>query len=106
MLHDVRTDVAPHRAVVPTDQQHRSVPCSDVEAPCGSGDAGCAVLTPTEWQVLGVLRAGTTNQQIAAQLCISPRTVRFHLANIYAKLGVTNRSQAVAWIMTHDLGTC
>lgn len=63
-------------------------------------------LTATEWQVVRVLRDGKTNQQIAAQLCMTVRTVRFHLTNIYAKLGVANRGQAVAWIMAqeHDLG--
>lgn len=58
--------------------------------------------TPTEWQVVRVLRDGKTNQQIAAQLCMSSRAVRFHLTHIYTKLGVANRSQAVAWIMVHD----
>ena len=58
--------------------------------------------TATEWQVVRVLRDGKTNQQIATQLCMSARAVRFHLTNIYAKLGVANRSQAVAWIVAHD----
>lgn len=102
MLHDVRTDAAPHGAAVPTDHQHRASLRTNVGAPCDSNDALRASLTPTEWQVVQVLRDGKTNQQIATQLCISARAVRFHLTNIYTKLGVANPSQAVAWIVAHN----
>lgn len=53
-------------------------------------------LTPREKELLAALAGGLTNAQIAAQLDISLNTVKFHLKNLYDKLGVSNRAQAVA----------
>jgi DNA-binding CsgD family transcriptional regulator len=53
-------------------------------------------LTAREQEVLELLAAGLTNRQIAEQLVISPQTVKKHTGNIYGKLGVTNRTEAVA----------
>ncbi|MBK8986667.1 MAG: hypothetical protein IPM39_11395 [Chloroflexi bacterium] len=58
--------------------------------------AATASITPREQNVLRLVRAGLSNREIAAQLCISPGTVKTHLTNIYAKLDVNNRLQAVA----------
>jgi DNA-binding CsgD family transcriptional regulator len=55
-------------------------------------------LTSREIQVLVELEKGRTNEGIAAVLFISPRTVKKHLENIYAKLGVGSRSAALAWM--------
>jgi LuxR family maltose regulon positive regulatory protein len=44
--------------------------------------------------VLGLLVAGRSNPEIAAQLIVSVNTVKAHLKNIYRKLGVRNRMQA------------
>ena len=52
-------------------------------------------LTPREEEVLRHLARGLANKQIAAQLGISEHTVKFHVSSIYAKLGVTNRAEAV-----------
>lgn len=54
-----------------------------------------AGLSVREVEVLRVLATGMTNDQIAEQLFLSPRTVHAHLANIYRKLDVANRSEAV-----------
>lgn len=63
------------------------------------------VLTGREQEVLGWTADGKTAHEIAALLHISERTVVFHLANIMAKFGVTNKIQAVARaIMTGTLG--
>lgn len=51
--------------------------------------------TPRELEVAGLLAQGMTNRQIAKHLVISENTVRNHLGHIYAKLGVTSRTQAV-----------
>lgn len=55
-----------------------------------------AVLTRRELEVLSTLAAGHTNKQIAAQEGISANTIKYHLKNIYEKLDVHTRSQAVA----------
>ena len=54
------------------------------------------LLTPREGEVLELVAAGLTNAAIAERLWISPGTVKKHLDNVYAKLGVTNRAAAVA----------
>jgi DNA-binding CsgD family transcriptional regulator len=53
-------------------------------------------LTAREREVLELVGAGLTNAAIAERLWISPGTVKKHLDNIYAKLGVANRTQAAA----------
>ena len=56
-------------------------------------------LTPRERELLSSLANGLTNQQMAGQLTISLNTVKFHLKNLYDKLGVSNRAQAVAYYL-------
>jgi two-component system nitrate/nitrite response regulator NarL len=58
-----------------------------------------AGLTPRERELLAALAGGLTNQQMATQLDISLNTVKFHLKNLYDKLGVGNRAQAVAFYL-------
>lgn len=53
-------------------------------------------LTRRELEVLSALAAGKTNKQIAIDQAVSPNTVKFHIKNLYSKLGVSNRAQAVA----------
>lgn len=57
--------------------------------------AGGDTLTERELDVLRRAARGLTNKQIGAELQISDRTVQNHLANIYAKLGVASRTEAV-----------
>ncbi len=52
-------------------------------------------LTPREFEVLRLIARGLPNKQIASQLSISLRTVEGHLNNIFGKLGVTSRTEAV-----------
>jgi DNA-binding NarL/FixJ family response regulator len=52
-------------------------------------------LTGRETEVLQLTAQGLANKQIAAQLGISEHTVKFHLSALYAKLGVTSRTEAV-----------
>jgi pimeloyl-ACP methyl ester carboxylesterase/DNA-binding CsgD family transcriptional regulator len=60
-------------------------------------------LTKRELEVLRLVAAGKTNHDIAAELVISRHTVRRHLQNIFAKLGVSSRSAATAFAFRHDL---
>ena len=48
-------------------------------------------LSEKEEEVLKRALEGKTNKEVAVELCVSKRTVDFHLSNIYAKLGVSNR---------------
>jgi len=61
-----------------------------------------ADLTPRERDVLRLLAEGRTNREIGAVLHISHRTVNFHLDNLYTKLGVTTRTEAVIEALRRD----
>ena len=60
-----------------------------------SGPLSQGPLTDRESEVLGLLARGLANKQIALALGISEHTVKFHVSSIYAKLNVTNRTEAV-----------
>jgi len=53
-------------------------------------------LSPRESQVLDRIATGGTNKEIAAELQVSVETVKLHVKNLFAKLGVNDRAQAVA----------
>lgn len=55
-----------------------------------------ALLSPRELEVLGHIAKGLTNREIAQRLVIAPSTVKRHTVNIYNKLAVGNRTQAVS----------
>jgi two-component system response regulator DesR len=53
------------------------------------------LLTAREREVLGLIADGSTNREIAAQLHLSPHTVKEHTSTLYRKLKVKNRAEAV-----------
>ena len=53
-------------------------------------------LTGRELEVLRLIEQGLTNQQIAERMVVAASTVKTHINNIYAKLGVETRTQAVS----------
>lgn len=74
------------------------------------GDAGAVLpgrrfscLTPREREVMGLVAEGLSNDEIGAQLFISPKTVRNHITHIFAKLDIRHRAQAV--VMARQAGT-
>ena len=60
-------------------------------------------LTAREVEVLRLVAQGMTNEQVANQLVISPRTVDTHLTSIYGKIGVSSRSAATRYALEHQL---
>ncbi len=68
-----------------------------------SADAEGPELTERELTILASVAAGLTTKAISAELWVSEHTVKFHLTNIYRKLGVTNRSGAVRYAYEHGL---
>ena len=68
-----------------------------------NSDALVDPLNERELEVLEQLAHGARNKEIAERLFIVPRTVEYHLANIYAKLGVSNRTEAAREAMERGL---
>jgi DNA-binding NarL/FixJ family response regulator len=62
-----------------------------------------ARLTPSEQRVLEALARGLSNKAIAEELWLTQQTVKFHLTNIYRRLGVANRTEAVRYAYQHRL---
>ena len=60
-------------------------------------------LTPREVEVLRLVASGRSNREVAATLVISEKTVARHVANIYAKLGISSRSAATSFAHEHAL---
>jgi DNA-binding NarL/FixJ family response regulator len=62
-------------------------------------------LTPRETTILMAVAGGLTTKAISQDLWLSEHTVKFHLTNIYRKLGVSNRSAAVRYAFENDLAS-
>ncbi len=59
-------------------------------------------LTRREREVLVLVARGRSNRQIAHDMQVAVRTVKFHTANIYSKLDVYSRSEAIVWAWSHE----
>jgi len=66
-------------------------------------EAGKVPLTKREQEILGLVVQGLTNQQIADQLCISPRTVDTHRTNIMQKLDIHDVANLVRYAIEHGI---
>ena len=62
-----------------------------------------AGLAPRELEVLGLIAAGLTNQEIADRLYLSINSIKTYVRTAYWKLGIQRRSQAVIWAERHGL---
>ena len=62
------------------------------------------IFTPREQHTLQLLVTCKSNKEIAAAMSVCEKTVEFHLANLYAKIGVRTRSQAILWAMRREMG--
>jgi DNA-binding NarL/FixJ family response regulator len=72
-------------------------------SPIPSGAPFPAGLSAREVEVLRLVAAGLSNAAIAERLFLSPGTVKIHVGNIFAKLGVTNRAAATRYAADHGL---
>jgi DNA-binding NarL/FixJ family response regulator len=62
-------------------------------------------LTKREVEILRLVAEGHSNAQLATMLWVTEQTVKFHLSNIYRKLGVANRTEASRWAQLNGLLT-
>jgi DNA-binding NarL/FixJ family response regulator len=69
----------------------------------GGARAVAPALTDRERSILSAVASGLTTAAISRDLWVSEHTVKFHLTNIYRKLGVSNRAGAVRYAVDHDL---
>jgi DNA-binding CsgD family transcriptional regulator len=67
-----------------------------VTAPRTASADPLSLLSERETEVLELAAQGLTNAELAARLEITVHTVKFHLASVFRKLGVANRTEAVA----------
>jgi DNA-binding NarL/FixJ family response regulator len=87
-------------ALDPAVQHHVVAALAGEEAPCSELPDG---LTPREAEVLALIAGGLTNAEIADRLVVSAATVKSHVNHIFAKAGVRDRAQAVAYAFRHGL---
>jgi DNA-binding NarL/FixJ family response regulator len=72
----------------------------DADSEGGANNAG---LTEREIAILKAVARGLPNQAIGKELWVTEQTVKFHLTNIYRKLGVANRTEATRYAYQHGL---
>ena len=60
-------------------------------------------LTRRELEILYLVAEGHSNAKLAKMLWVTEQTVKFHLSNIYRKIGVSNRTEASRWAQLHGL---
>jgi DNA-binding NarL/FixJ family response regulator len=79
-------------------------PSYPVASPDMPTDSSLPVLTDRERSILSAVASGMTTAAISGDLWISEHTIKFHLTNIYRKLGVANRAGAVRYALEHGIG--
>ena len=71
--------------------------------PRPTAESELSLLTERELEILRLAASGSPNSRIAARLWITEQTVKFHLSNVYRKLGVANRTEASHIAYVHGL---
>jgi len=83
-------------AFEPTAEAAEAIEGADATAPQPAGQDRVDLLSEREREILRLVAQGLTNQAIANRLVISLSTVKTHVGNIFLKLGVSNRTQAIS----------
>jgi DNA-binding NarL/FixJ family response regulator len=91
--------LAPVNALTPTS----SAPAPPEPEPAPARVDHRSPLTPRELEILRAVAEGNTNARIGRQLWVTEQTVKFHLSNIYRKLGVSNRTEASRYALVNGL---
>ena len=96
--------VAAGEAVFGTDIAARVLGLVAADRYGGRSGQPFPALTEREHEVLNLIAAGRSNQEIARLLVLSDKTVRNHISNIFAKLQVADRAQAIVRAREAGLG--
>ncbi len=91
------------QSILDGEVQRRLIESAANPAPAGPPAAAPDGLTPREVDVLRLIAAGLSNQEIARQLTVSEATVKTHINHLFAKANLRDRSAAVAYAYTHKL---
>jgi LuxR family maltose regulon positive regulatory protein len=83
-------------AAFPGHQPQAGAPVQNQPTPQGFDISPLQPLSARELEILQLICMGCSNQEIAGRLVLSPHTVKKHTSNVFAKLGVTSRTQAAA----------
>jgi DNA-binding NarL/FixJ family response regulator len=70
-----------------------------------SGDDDAPALTDRERTILAAVASGMTTAAISSELWVTEHTIKFHLTNIYRKIRVSNRAEAVRYALEHGLAS-
>lgn len=81
----------------------RYIPAEPVRGPAAAPEAHTVGLSPREREVLDAILLGRSNKEIAAAMGVSPATVALHLTNVYRKMKVSGRAQALRRAFELDL---
>ena len=85
----------------PAWQRFQEAVLAFVPSGAATGDPAFSALSPRERQVLALMADGLSNTDIAERLQISDKTVRNHASNLFDKLGVWSRAQAIVFARDH-----
>ena len=88
------------RSIATGTLEMQTVAVGDNAADRGASDAG---LTVRELEILNHIATGRSTREIASELWLSQQTVKYHLTNLYRKLGVSGRAEAVRYAFAHGL---
>jgi DNA-binding CsgD family transcriptional regulator len=94
-------DIFDRLCAAPWSERTRTELLATGETPRRRGIQALDALTRQEFHIAQVLAAGKTTREAAAELFLSPKTVEYHLRNVYSKLGVNSRSALASMLKSH-----